>query len=95
MNHPAIKNVTFTPADAPTDAPRLISTIANEIEKTWPKVNYAARPYLDAMKSLGVITDQFYFDDAKSILIYFLGNAQSWRGDDARRIKAEIKALYS
>lgn len=72
---------------------RPIYEIAEEIEKTWPKVNYAARPYLDAMHSLNSIRDSYFFDSGKSVVLYFLANANSWRGDDARRIKAELKAL--
>ncbi len=73
--------------------PRAINVIASEIYKTWPKINYAAAPYLDAMCSLISIDDKFYCDDAQSILAYFLGNAGTWRGDDARRIKKELKAI--
>jgi hypothetical protein len=93
MNHPAIKSVVFTPA------PRPLHVIAAEIRKTRrnnkgaPSINYAAAPYLDAMSSLNSIDDMYLYDTAKSIVLYFLGNAQSWRGDDARRIKAELKAL--
>jgi len=28
------------------------------------------------------------------VLIYFLANAQSWRGEKAREIKKELKKLY-
>jgi hypothetical protein len=72
---------------------RPIYEIAREIEKEWPKVNYAARPYLDAMKSLVKITDNYLYDSGKSVVIYFLSNAASFRGDAARRLKAELKAI--
>ena len=36
---------------------RPIYEIANEIERKWAKVNYAARPYLDAMKEVTNIGD--------------------------------------
>jgi hypothetical protein len=32
-------------------------------------------------------------DDANGIILYFLANASSWRGDTARRIKAELKNI--
>ena len=67
--------------------------IAAEIEQTWPKVNYAARPYLDAMHSLINVNDKFGLDSARSIIMYFLSNASTWRGDDARRIKKELNRL--
>lgn len=78
-----------------TPAPATISlmAIADEIENAWPKVHYAARPYLDAMHSLNLITDMYFCDSAKSIVLYFLSNASTWRGETAKRIKAELKAM--
>ena len=73
--------------------PRLISQIAAEIRKTWKPVNYAAAPYLEAMFSLSTIKGSYGYDDAKSIVLYFLSNATGWRGPDAKRIKAELKAM--
>ena len=87
-------------AEIPKPEPRALHEIARDIRNNWrtkdgrPNINYAAAPYLDAMSSLDKITDTYICDSAKSIVIYFLGNAQSWRGDAARRIKAELKALY-
>lgn len=72
---------------------RPLYKIASEIRSTWPKVNYAAEPYLIAMGGLTSISDSYYEDSAKSVVLYFLSNATSWRGDDARRIKAELKGL--
>ena len=72
---------------------RLIYVIAAEIEASWENVNYAARPYLDAMKELASIEDNYYLDSGRSVVLYFLANARSWRGDDARRIKAELKGM--
>jgi hypothetical protein len=45
------------------------------------------------MLCLDKITDMYFAEDAKSIVMYFLNNASGWRGDVARRIKAELKAL--
>jgi len=39
------------------------------------------------------MSDKYYEDDAASVVIYFLSNATTWRGDDARRVKAELKAM--
>ena len=72
---------------------RPLSAIAAEISRTWPNVNYAAKPYLSAMRSLSSVSDTYGYDDGRGIVLYFLSNAGSWRGDDARRIKAELKAL--
>lgn len=72
---------------------RPIRVIANEIAANWPKPYFGAVPYLEAMHSLGSIQDSYGADSAKEIILYFLSNATTWRGDVARRIKAELKAL--
>lgn len=73
---------------------REIHTIAREIIQNWgSKVNYAAKPYLDAMAHLRGIGDKYGYDDARSIVLYFLSNASSYRGDAAKTHKAELKAL--
>lgn len=74
---------------------RKISIIAREILQSWAKVNYAAKPYLDAMLCLETINDKYYYDDARSVILYFLANAGSYRGDTAKRIKLELKALIA
>lgn len=72
---------------------RPLSAVAAEIKREWPKVNYAAVPYLDAMAQMDKVTDPFYADSGESVVLYFLSNATSWRGEAARRIKAELKAM--
>jgi len=72
---------------------RPIYQIAQEIKEDWTKVNYAAEPYLRAMFNLDMLSDYYGQDGAKSIILYFLGNSRSWRGDTARRIKAELKTI--
>jgi hypothetical protein len=72
---------------------RSISTIACEIKRDWLKPNYAAIPYLNAMRVISDINDKYGYDDARSIVRYFLSNASSWRGDKAKAIKSELKAM--
>lgn len=72
---------------------RPIHEIATEIKATWKKVYFGAVPYLDAMGTLETVDDAFGLDDGRSVVAYFLANASSFRGPDARRIKAELKAL--
>lgn len=74
--------------------PRSLSQIAKDIQADWGlKVNYAAKPYLEAMRSLDKITDNFYEDSGVSVVLYFLSNASTWRGAKAKEIKAELKAM--
>jgi hypothetical protein len=72
---------------------RPLYEIAKDIRLHWANVKYSAKPYLDAMAELDKITDTYLYDDAKSVVLYFLSNATGWRGEDAKRIKAELKAL--
>lgn len=76
-------------------AARLISEIADEIAGDWTTPNYAAAPYLDAMRYLGDMNSKFYEDDAADVVIRFLGNARSWRGEVAERVKAELRDMLA
>jgi hypothetical protein len=70
-----------------------IASIARDIRKDWLKVNYAAKPYLDAMLSLSGPDDSYGFDSARSIVLYFLGNASSYRGPNAKANKIMLKKI--
>lgn len=70
-----------------------ISTIAREISREWKNVNYAAKPYLDAMRTLDGANDSYGYDSAKSIVSYFLANASGYRGDNAKAHKSALKAI--
>lgn len=54
---------------------------------------WKAEPYLSAMSQLDKITDDCGYDSADSIVRYALSNLTGWRGDNARRIKAELKEM--
>tara|TARA_R110000868_G_scaffold4450_1_gene27988 strand:+ start:1297 stop:1521 length:225 start_codon:yes stop_codon:yes gene_type:complete len=72
---------------------RTISSIATQIQSDWKAVNYAAKPYLAAMHELENMQDNYYQDDAQSVVRYFLANAGTWRGDVAKLVKAELKGM--
>ena len=73
--------------------PRPIAEIAQDINHYWPKPYFGAVPYIGAMLFLRDIKDDYGADSAKSIVLYFLSNAATWKGEHARRIKAELKEL--
>ena len=75
------------------EGPRTLSAIAREISLDWRKPYFGAVPYLSAMRSLGSINDNYYEDKGKSVVAYFLSNATQWRGDVARRVKAELNKM--
>ena len=72
---------------------RSVREIAREIEKDWVKVSPYAQPYLDAMFMIDSINDDYYADSAKSVVLYFLANAKGWKGEKAKKIKAELNAM--
>lgn len=77
---------------APTQI-RPLHVIARDIRREWRPPYFGAVPYLDAMASLDGMGDRYYQDDAATIVAYFLANAATWRGDAARAIKAELRAM--
>lgn len=72
---------------------RALSEIAQEVRQDWRNVYFGAKPYLDAMSQLTTLTDTYGADSARTIVSYFLANATSWRGETARRVKADLKAM--
>lgn len=72
---------------------RSLSEIAREIRSDWKNVNYAAKPYLEAMAELDTMQDMYGSDSADSIVGYFLNNASSWRGEVAKRVKKELNGM--
>ena len=77
-----------------SDGSRPLWQIAREIRRDWGnKIYFGAVPYLSAMSTLNSIDDDYGMDSGKSIVLYFLSNAASWRGETAKRIKMELKKM--
>lgn len=74
---------------------RPIFEIARDIKRDWHNVSRDAQPYLNAMTHINRITDMYIHEDARSIVLYFLSNASSFRGERARKLKLELKELLS
>lgn len=72
---------------------RPLHVIASEIRQDWKKPYFGAMPYLDAMRSLDKVSDSYGYDSAKTIVLYFLSNATTWRGESAKRIKLELNKM--
>jgi len=72
---------------------RSLREIASEIRKDWENPYFGAKPYLQAMLTLEDIRQPYGYDSGESIVRYFLSNATSWRGETARRVKAELKEM--
>jgi hypothetical protein len=74
---------------------RNLNEIAREISSDWQKPYFGAVPYLSAMRGLTDIKDSYCYDSGESVVRYFLANASTWRGDVARRVKAELKSMLT
>jgi hypothetical protein len=77
---------------------RPLSDIAREIQKDWSKdgtkpIYFGAVPYLQAMRTMSHVAEDYGDDEGRSIVIYFLANANTWKGETARRIKKELKEM--
>lgn len=102
---PAHTPVWSDPGSAPVPQPvffgepngqsRPLSAIAAEIQGDWKRPYFGAVPYLSAMADLDSIEGDYYADSAASVVRYFLSNAGTWRGETARRVKAELKAMLA
>lgn len=76
---------------------RTFQQIAKDIKSTWLNVYFGAVPYLEAMLELDT-TDpdtMYYNDSAENIALYFLANASTFRGNDAKKLKEELKKLIN
>jgi hypothetical protein len=69
------------------EGPRSVEEIAKEIYFVWKKPYFGAVPYLNAMR-----WGDYGADGLESVVLYFLSNATTFRGEAARRLKAELKA---
>ncbi len=72
---------------------RPLYVIAYDIRRNWPRPHFAAIPYIFALRHLNTISDNYGADTALSCIAYFLANASTWRGPEARRIKSELKDI--
>ncbi len=72
---------------------RPVYKIAEEILNDWQAPYFGARPYLAAMLTINNELENYGQDTAKSIILYFLSNASSYRGSKAKELKNELKTL--
>lgn len=73
--------------------PKPLYLYAREIEADWKSISVHAKPYVDAMHLLNSINDTYGYDDARDIVLRFLGNASGWRGEKAKAVKQELKEM--
>lgn len=76
---------------------RPLYEIAQEIRDDYASrakpVYFGAVPYLNGITNLDKMTDFYGCEDGHDIVPYLLSNLTTWRGETARRVKAELKGM--
>jgi len=80
------------PSEAPDYSQDSLQSICRTIRRNWPNMPACAAAYFEPLASLESLQNDYGLDSGKSIALYFLSNASTWKGDVARAIKAELKA---
>lgn len=72
---------------------RPLYEISREIQQdpAYRASAWCAGPYVSAMGGLCSISDRHYDDDGRTVVLYALSNLSQYRGDTARRVKAELR----
>lgn len=75
---------------------RNLSEIAKDIQAAWKNPNYAALPYIKAMLFIHSPEPNapYLAETARDIVLGFLCNASTFRGETARELKKELKQQY-
>ena len=74
---------------------RTFADIAREIKTIWRKPYFGAVPYLDALEKINSTEKDapYLFETAGDLVPYLLANMSTFRGEDAKRIKNELKEM--
>ena len=67
--------------------------IAEDINADWTKPYFGAVPYLNAFTCLSSVDDVYIAETGRELIPYFLSNTRGWKGETARKIKAELKGM--
>ena len=67
--------------------------IAKGKGKYWRNAFPYLAPYADAMLSLDSVSDNYGWDSGREIVCRFISNAATWKGETAKRIKAELRKI--
>jgi hypothetical protein len=84
--------MTWTPSDR-TGRTRSLASIAAEIRTSWAEPHFTAVPYIEALAHMSKVTDRYGREDGDRMVLCFLNEAVRWRGETARRIKAELRQM--
>lgn len=74
---------------------RTLREIFDEVFQDWKNINPYAKEYADALHTLESPNDRYLFERGRDIIPYFLANTNGWRGEVAKRIKAELRQMLN
>ena len=69
------------------------ATKSGKVERKAKNIYHGAVPYLQAMMDMRHVSDSYGLEYGDMIVAYFLSNATTWRGETARRVKAELNQM--
>ena len=70
-----------------------MEAIAKGKGKYWRNAFPYLAPYADAMLSLNSVSDNYGWDSGREIVCRFISNAATWKGEVAKRVKAELRKM--
>ena len=70
-----------------------MESIAKGKHRYWRDMFPYLAPYADALLSLNSIEDNYMFDSGRTIVGGFLSNCSTWKGETAKRLKAELRTI--
>lgn len=74
---------------------RPLYEIMADVLEDWRSINPYALEYARALAELNEPNDYYLTERGRDIIPYFLANANGWRGERARAIKAELKQMLN
>lgn len=95
QNH--LRSISGKQRSIPQIAAEILTYQLTALQKTPGKVPLwvqCSRPYVLALQQCDTPTAQYGAETARSLALYALSNMDTWRGEDARRIKAELKTVF-
>jgi len=74
---------------------RSLKEIAKDIKKHWQTPNHFASYWITMLETVDKLSDKvtYSLNTGKDCATKFLIHAQNWRGEEARRIKNELKQM--
>ena len=78
------------PSEAPDYSQDSLQGLCRTIRRNWPNMPACAAVYFEPLASLEDLSQDYGQDSVRSVALYFLANASTWKGDVARAVKKEL-----